>query len=456
MPTLHVVILAAGEGTRMKSAVPKVLHPLAGRPLLRYVIDAARDLGASAIHVVHGHAGERVRAAIADPDIHWVEQGEQLGTGHAVDQAMPAIPDTATVLVLYGDVPLIDGTTLCAVVAPTARGEVGLVTVRLPDPAGYGRILRDPDGAVCGIIEECDASAIERRIDEVNTGILASPATALRRWLAKLGSENAQGERYLTDVIAMAADEGAAVRAVHPRCVEEVLGVNDRVQLAHLERFVQRRLAERLMRAGVTVADPARLDVRGHFEAGRDVFLDVNVVVEGRVVLGAGVRVGPNVMLKDCTVHDGVEILAGSLIDGAEIGDRSRIGPYSRIRPGTHLASAVHVGNFVEVKNTSIAEGSKANHLTYLGDSEIGRGVNVGAGTITCNYDGANKHRTVIGDRAFIGSGVELIAPVTVNAGATIGAGSTISRAAPADALTVTRVRPVTVKGWRRPIKKRD
>jgi len=454
MSQLHVIILAAGQGTRMRSALPKVLHPLAGRPMLEHVVRTAAALGPAAIHVVHGHGGEQVRAALAHLDVRWVEQAEQLGTGHAVEQAMPAVPDPATVLVLYGDVPLIEHETLAETAHRAGRGALALITVELEDATGYGRILRAQDGRVTGIVEHKDASPQQRALREGNTGILCAGAAPLRAWLSRLDRDNAQGEYYLTDVIAMAAAEGVAIDTVHPARAVEVLGVNDRVQLATLERAYQRAQAERLMRGGATLADPARVDVRGEVQVGRDVWLDVNVVLEGSVEIEDEVRVGPNVVLRDCRLGRGVEVLANSLIDGAKVGAGARIGPFARLRPGTDLAAEVHVGNFVEVKNARLGRGSKANHLTYLGDAEVGAAANVGAGTITCNYDGANKHRTVIGDGAFIGSGVELVAPVTVHAGATIGAGSTISRDAPAGQLTLSRSRQVTVAGWRRPQKK--
>jgi bifunctional UDP-N-acetylglucosamine pyrophosphorylase/glucosamine-1-phosphate N-acetyltransferase len=450
---LHVIILAAGEGKRMRSALPKVLHRLAGRPMLDHVVCAARTLRPARIHVVYGHGGEEVRTALADLDVSWVEQAQQLGTGHAVDQAMPQVPDDAIVLVLYGDVPLIDPDTLAQTVSHADDGALSLITVHLDDATGYGRILRAADGRVTGIVEHKDASPEQLRIRESNTGILASAAGRLRRWLGALERNNAQGEFYLTDVIARAAEEGVSIDTVQPARAVEVLGVNDRVQLAALERAFQARQAERLMRDGATLIDPARVDVRGEVSVGRDVWLDVNVVLEGRVTLGDGVRIGPNVVLRDCVIGPGAEVLANCVVEEAQVGAAARIGPYARLRPGTRLDEAVHVGNFVEVKNTTLGRGSKANHLTYLGDSEIGSGVNVGAGTITCNYDGANKHRTIIGDGVFIGSGVELVAPVTIHSGATIGAGSTISLDAPAGQLTVGRARQVTVPGWERPRK---
>ena len=454
MPPVHVVVLAAGQGKRMHSDLPKVLHKLAGRPLLEHVLDAVLELDAASVHVVHGHGGSRVREQLGHRPVRWVEQPRQLGTGHAVGLVMPDVPDEAVVVVVYGDVPLIEAGTLRAVIGAAGPESIGLLTVELGEPAGYGRILRDAGGAVRGIVEERDADAGQRAITEINTGIVAAGARRLREWLGRLDTDNAQSEYYLTDVVGMAAGDGVRIAAVQPARPEEILGVNDRVQLADLERRVQRREARRLMLLGVTIMDPERLDVRGSVEVGRDVVLDVNVVLEGRVVLGDGVAVGPHTCIRDSEVGPHTSILAHCVIEGAAIGQRCRVGPFARIRPGTRLAGEGAVGNFVEIKNTTLGPRSKANHLTYLGDSEIGRDVNVGAGTITCNYDGASKHRTVIADGAFIGSGVELVAPVTVEAGATIGAGSTICRDAPADTLTVARARQTTIKGWKRPAKK--
>lgn len=455
MPPLHVIVLAAGKGERMFSDQPKVLHCLAGRPLLTHVIETARTLDATVIHVVYGHEGERVRAHFQDTPVHWVEQEQRLGTGHAVMQAMPAVPDDAVVLILYGDVPLVRSDTLRSVIAPAVSGGgVGLVTAVVDAPEGLGRILRDQSRRVLGIVEHEDADADQRSIKEINTGIMAAPAALLREWIGTLEDRNAQREYYLTDVVSRAAGEGVEIQTVSPASADETLGVNDRVELSRVERLYQRREADRLMRAGVTLVDPARLDVRGRVIAGRDVHIDVNVILEGEVQIGDGVHIGPNCVLKDVDIGAATEILPNCVLESASVGDGCRIGPYARIRPGTRLEKSVHVGNFVEVKSTSMGEGSKANHLTYLGDAEIGAGVNVGAGTITCNYDGANKHRTIIGDGAFIGSGVELVAPVTVNAGATIGAGSTISKDAPENQLTLTRARQVTLRGWKRPRKK--
>lgn len=455
MAPLHVVILAAGQGKRMKSRLPKVLHRLAGRTLLEHAVAAARELDPAAIHTVYGHGGRQVRDAHPDLAVQWVEQREQRGTGHAVEQAMPAIPDDATVLVLVADVPLIDAGTLRDTVAAAGEGSLALITVQVEDPRGYGRILRGSDGRVVGIVEDRDASDSERSIKEINTGILAAGAASLRRWLRRIDESNAQGERYLTDVIALAVAEGVGVNSISPGAMEEVLGVNDRSQLAQLERHYQRKQAERLMRDGVTIVDPARLDIRGEVDIGRDVSLDVNVILEGKVVIAEGVRVGPNCMIKNAEIGPDSEIHANTVIDQAIVGARCRIGPYARLRPGTTLAEDVHIGNFVEVKNTRVGRGSKANHLTYLGDSRVGKDVNVGAGTITCNYDGAEKHTTVIEDGVFVGSGVELVAPITVHAGATIGAGATVTKDVASGVLSVNRGRQTTIENWTRPTKKK-
>lgn len=453
MIPLHVVILAAGQGKRMKSRLPKVMHRLAGRTLLEHVVGAARELAPAAIHTVYGHGGDQVRAAHGNLDVRWVEQSEQRGTGHAVEQAMPGIPDDAVVLVLYADVPLINTGVLSETVSVATGGALALITVEVDDPRGYGRILRAADGTLERIVEDADASDSERSITEINTGILACGAAKLRRWLSELDEDNAQGERYLTDVVARAAGEGVEVHSVHAVAVQEVLGVNDRSQLAALERYYQQGRAERLMRDGVTIMDPARLDIRGEAEIASDVTLDVNVVLEGRVVIAEGVRVGPNCVIKDAEIGADSEILANTIIDEASIGAGCRIGPYARLRPGTTLADEVHIGNFVEVKNTRVDRGSKANHLTYLGDSEVGKDVNVGAGTITCNYDGAEKHKTVIEDGVFVGSGVELVAPVRVRAGATIGAGATITKDVAPGVLSVSRARQTSIENWTRPSK---
>ncbi len=449
---LGIVILAAGQGTRMKSRRPKVLHRLADRPLLAHVIDTARQLDPRRIVVVYGHAGDQVRAAISDPDIEWVEQAQQLGTGHAVAQAMPCLEGIDRVLVLYGDVPLITADTLRELVARAGDG-FGLLSVTLDDPSGYGRVLRDAEGRVSGIVEQKDASPAQLAIREVNTGIMLLPRARLGDWLGRLSNDNAQGEYYLTDVLGMAVADGVPVAVSQPADPMEAEGVNDRLQLAALERALQRRQAERLMRAGLGLRDPARFDLRGRLQHGPDCEIDINVLIEGEVVLGEGVRVGANTVLRDCRVHDGVQILENCVIEQAEIGPGCRVGPFSRLRPGARLLGDNHVGNFVEIKKAEVGPGSKINHLSYVGDSEIGSGVNIGAGTITCNYDGANKHLTRIGDNAFIGSNTALVAPVSVGEDATIGAGSVISKDAPAGELSLTRARQVSISGWQRPKK---
>ena len=451
---LSVVILAAGQGKRMNSAHPKVLQPLAGRPLLGHVLEVARQLEPAALHVVYGHGGDEVRAAFAAQSLQWALQAEQKGTGHAVMQAMPGVPDDHLVLVLYGDVPLLNVQTLRDLVALAADGSLALLTVQLADPAGYGRILRDARGRVKGIVEQKDATATQRRIREGNTGVMAVPAGRLRGWLGKLRSDNAQGEYYLTDVVAMAVKDRVAVKPLTAADEAEVLGINDRLQLAQLEAVLRRRNAEAAMRAGATLVDPARFDQRGELVLGRDVFIDANVVFEGRVVLGDGVRIGPNCLLRDMTVGAGTQVFANCVLEKSVIGSDCHVGPFARLRPGAELADGVHIGNFVEVKNSRIGRGSKANHLTYLGDADVGAGVNVGAGSICCNYDGANKSRTVIEDGVFIGSGNMLVAPVTIGAGATTGAGSTITRDAPAGKLTLARGKQVTIEGWQRPVKR--
>jgi len=451
---VSVVILAAGQGKRMVSDLPKVLQPLAGRPLLAHVIDTARTLNAAAIHVVYGHGGERVREAIPDSGIHWTLQAEQLGTGHAVLQALPAIPDEHTVLVLYGDVPLVRAVTLSDLAGRAGPNSIALLTAVLPDPAGYGRVIRDTTGRVARIVEHKDANHKELAVAEVNTGILAAPAARLRRWLSALKRDNAQGEYYLPDCIVAAVRDGIAVEAVVAASATEVLGVNDKLQLAEVEAAHRRERAAGLMRAGVTIVDPARIDIRGEVSCGRDVVLDVNVILEGKIQLGDRVRVGPNCLLRDCEVGADTVINANCVLEASTMGTNCVIGPFARMRPGNRLADGVHIGNFVELKNSAIGAGSKANHLSYVGDTDIGAQANVGAGTVTCNYDGANKHRTTIGDGAFIGSGTMLVAPVTVGADATIGAGSTITKPAPPGKLTLERGRQQTLDGWKRPAKK--
>jgi len=450
---LSVVILAAGQGKRMNSDLPKVLQPLAGRPLLQHVIRTALELEPADIYVVYGHGGAQVQAALSHEPVEWVLQANQLGTGHAVMQAMCVIPDDHAVLVLYGDVPLVRAPSLKKLVEVANTGALAVLSVDLDDAVGYGRIVRGADGLVSAIVEHGDATPEQLKIRELNSGLMAAPAGRLREWLLGLGSNNAQREYYLTDVVAGAVQAGDRVDAVQTARPSEVLGVNDKVQLARVEGLYRRERAEELMLAGATLADPARIDIRGDVEVGRDVFIDSNVVLLGRVALAAGVKIGPNCVLSNSQIGAGTEVFANSVIDNAVVAENCRIGPFARIRPGTRLHHDVHIGNFVEVKSTEIGAGSKANHLTYLGDSRIGETVNVGAGTITCNYDGQNKWPTVIDDGAFIGSGSMLVAPVRIGAGATIGAGSAITQNAPDGELTLTRARQTTVAGWTRPKK---
>jgi len=451
---MEVVILAAGQGKRMRSVLPKVLQPLAGRPMLEHVIAAARTLAARRICVVYGHGGEAVRTRLANAEVDWALQEPQLGTGHAVQQALPHLTEGDVALVLYGDVPLIGVPTLRRLQDAAGSGRLALLTVELPDPAGYGRILRDAAGKVVRIVEDKDASADERRVREVNTGILVAPVARLRDWLARLGNDNAQREYYLTDIIGMAVGDGVEVVAVQPDAVWETLGVNSKSQLAELERVHQRNLATRLMDDGVTLLDPARIDVRGELVCGRDVEIDVNCVFEGRVELADDVRIGANCVVRNARIGSGTRLAPFSHVEDTVTGRGCVIGPYARTRPGTTLGDFVHLGNFVEVKNSAIADDSKANHLAYIGDADIGRRVNVGAGTITCNYDGANKHRTTIEDDVFIGSDTQLVAPVRVGRGATLAAGTTLTKDAPAGELTVSRAKQISIPGWKRPVKK--
>ncbi len=449
---MNIVILAAGPGKRMHSSTPKVLHRLAGRALLARVFDTAKQLSPKVICVVHGHGGERVRQAVEEDGVVWVMQEPQLGTGHAVMQAGPYLDERWPTLVLYGDVPLIRAETLRHLVEATGTG-LGLLTATLESPSGYGRILRNGKKVV-GIVEEKDANARQRALREINTGIVVAPTKKLKSWLAKLQNNNAEKEYYLTDIVALATKERVPVTAIQADAAWETLGVNSRAQLAELERIYQRKLAASLLEQGVALADPSRCDVRGSLACGRDVAVDVNCVFEGEVKLGDGVAVGANCVLKDVTVGAGTRIEPFCHLEDADIGADCRIGPYARIRPGTRLAEEVHIGNFVEVKASTIGAGSKANHLTYIGDSEVGRNVNVGAGTIVCNYDGANKHRTVIEDDVFIGSDTQLVAPVRVGRGATLGAGTTLTKDAPAGELTLSRVKQVSIPDWQRPVKK--
>jgi len=451
---MNVVILAAGKGTRMRSELPKVLQPLAGRPMLAHVIDTARRLAARRVCVVYGHGGEAVKSCVDDDGVLWALQSPQLGTGHAVQQALPLLRDDDIVLILYGDVPLITVATLQRLRVAAADGALALLTVTLERPEGYGRIVRDDAGRVTRIVEQKDANAEELRLCEVNTGILAAPFAQLRDWLGRIGNDNAQGEYYLTDIVALATADGVAIAAVQPDDETEVLGVNDKRQLAALERVYQRHVAERLMAQGVTLVDPARVDVRGELLCGRDVEIDVNCVFEGRVELGDGVRVGANCVVREARIGADSRIAPFSHIDQAEAGAGCVIGPYARLRPGAKLADNVHIGNFVEIKNSTLGDDAKANHLAYVGDADVGERVNIGAGTITCNYDGVNKHRTVIEDDAFIGSDTQLVAPVRVGRGATLAAGTTLTRDAPAEQLTVSRARQTTIRNWKRPVKK--
>ena len=451
---LDIIILAAGKGTRMRSAQPKVLHRLAGVPLLGHVLRSAQALKPHAIHVVYGHGGEQVPEQLGAPGIFWAKQEPQLGTGHAVQQAMPAVTGD-TVLILYGDVPLTRIETLRDLMAAAAGGGLAVLTAELDNPGGYGRIVRDGSGRVSRIVEHKDASEAERAIREVNTGILAAPATRLRSWLAALRNHNVQGEYYLTDVIGMAAAEGVAIATAQPQADWEILGVNSKAQLAELERIHQRNQALALMEQGVTLLDPARFDVRGTLTCGQDVSIDVNVVIEGVVTLGDRVTIGPNNVLRHCQIGADTIVQPNCVIENAEIGADCRIGPFARIRPETRIGARTHIGNFVEIKKSVIGIGSKVNHLTYVGDSTVGKDVNIGAGTITANYDGSNKHHTQIDDNASIGSNCVLVAPVKIGTGATIGAGSVIAKEAPAGELTLSRVKQTTVPGWKRPIKKK-
>ena len=452
--SLSVVILAAGQGKRMKSDLPKVLQPLAGRPLLAHVIRTAQALNPTSLHVVYGHGGEIVKQALADQDIRWVLQAEQLGTGHAVAQAIPDIADDELVLVLYGDVPLIRAETLRQLIGKAQDDSLALLSVILADAAGYGRIVRDGGGNVVRIVEHKDANTKERAINEANSGLLAVRAKLLRKWLAALRNDNVQGEYYLTDIVNAAVRDSVRINAVIAQTETEVLGVNDKVQLAQLEGALRLQRATELMLQGATIVDPHRIDIRGEVSVGRDVFIDVNAVLVGTVKLGNRVKIGPNCFVRDAQIGEDSEIFPNSVIDNAIVGPRCLVGPFARLRPEAHLESDVHIGNFVEVKKSHIGAGSKANHLTYLGDATVGSNVNVGAGTVTVNYDGVNKWRTEIGDGAFVGSGSMLIAPVNIGANANTGAGSTITHDVPPGKLALGRARQVTIEGWQRPKKK--
>ncbi|WP_116475432.1 bifunctional UDP-N-acetylglucosamine diphosphorylase/glucosamine-1-phosphate N-acetyltransferase GlmU [Zobellella maritima] len=450
----QAVILAAGKGTRMRSPLPKVLHPVAGKPMVGHVIEAAQACEVDGIHLVYGHGAEQLKARIDEAGLNWVHQAEQLGTGHAVAVALPDIADSDRVLVLYGDTPLLQPETLRRLLAAQPADGIGLLTVMLDNPAGYGRIVRE-NNQVVGIIEQKDASPEQLAINEVNTGVLVAEAGQLKRWLARLNNNNAQGEYYLTDIFAMAHADGCKIATVQPESTAEVEGANDRVQLAGLERAYQSMQADRLMRNGVTLLDPARFDLRGELTVGEEVTIDVNVIIEGQVSLGNHVKIGAGCILRDCTIADHAEIKPYSIIEGAALGTASSAGPFARLRPGAVLAEDAHVGNFVEMKKARLGVGSKAGHLSYLGDAQIGDKVNIGAGTITCNYDGVNKFQTVIEDGVFVGSDTQLVAPVRIGRNATLGAGSTVTKDVAENELVITRVRQRHIKDWPRPVKKK-
>ena len=450
---LSTIILAAGQGTRMRSNLPKVLQPLAGRPLLAHVLDCSAALAADDVCIVYGHGAEAVRNEFPDDSLRWALQAEQLGTGHAVQQAMPETPDNNRVLILFGDVPLLTSATCQRLLEETPDDDMAVLTVDMDNPTGYGRIIRER-GDVRRIVEEKDAGPEEKTVCEINTGVLVCPAAKLKRWLDNLGNDNVQGEYYLTDAVAMAVNDGVTVHGIKADSYVEVMGINDKKQLAEVERALQARLVDALMKEGVGFADPARVDIRGTLKCGKDVFIDVNAVFEGNVELGDGVKIESNNLLRDSKLGAGTVLHSNCHLEGATTGNNCEIGPFARLRPGAELANNVKVGNFVEIKKSTVADGSKVNHLTYIGDTEIGTKVNVGAGTITCNYDGANKYKTKIGDGAFIGSGVELVAPVEIGAGATVGAGSTITKDVEDNQLALERSRQKVVPGWKKPVKK--
>ncbi|MDD2155110.1 bifunctional UDP-N-acetylglucosamine diphosphorylase/glucosamine-1-phosphate N-acetyltransferase GlmU [Glaesserella parasuis] len=453
MTQLSVVILAAGKGTRMYSDLPKVLHPIAGKPMVKHVIDTAKQLSAKQIHLIYGHGGDLLQQRLSAEPVNWVLQAEQLGTGHAMQQAAPFFADDENILMLYGDAPLITATTLEKLIAAKPENGIALLTVVLDNPTGYGRIIRE-NGSVVAIVEQKDANPEQLKIQEINTGVMVASGASFKKWLSQLDNNNAQGEYYITDVIAMANRDGYKVEAVQATNLMEVEGANNRLQLAALERYYQKIQAEKLLLAGVTIIDPARFDLRGTVTHGKDVVIDVNVILEGSIQLGNNVKIGAGSVLKNVVLGDNVEIKPYSVLEGSVIGESADVGPFARLRPGTELAAKAHVGNFVEIKKSTIGEGSKVGHLTYIGDSEIGANVNIGAGTITCNYDGANKFKTIIGDNVFVGSDTQLVAPVTVASGATIGAGSTITKDVAADELVITRVPQRHIQGWQRPTKK--
>lgn len=452
---LSVVILAAGKGTRMRSSLPKVLHPVANTPMVQHVIDAAKAVSADSINLIYGHGADVLKSTISDNELHWVEQAEQLGTGHAVIQSLPHLPDDHNVLILYGDVPLIKPSTLERLLKAQPENGIGLLTVTLDDPTGYGRIVRE-SGNVVGICEHKDAAGNDAllAIQEVNTGIMAVNAELLKTWLGRINNDNAQQEYYLTDIIALANQDGAPIIAAHPDSAVEVEGANDRVQLANLEREFQRRAAEALMREGASLLDPSRIDIRGSVTVGTDVVIDANVIFEGEVHLESGVHIEANCILRNCRIGAGSYLRSHTLVESSVVGENCTLGPFARLRPDSEMKNNSHVGNFVEMKKSTLGEGSKANHLSYIGDSEVGQKVNIGAGTITCNYDGANKHKTIIKDGAFIGSNSSLVAPITIGENTTVGAGSTVSKQIEDDVLVVVRGKAVTKTGWKRPVKK--
>ncbi|OOF39099.1 UDP-N-acetylglucosamine diphosphorylase/glucosamine-1-phosphate N-acetyltransferase [Rodentibacter rarus] len=452
--TRSAVILAAGKGTRMYSDLPKVLHKVAGKPMVKHVIDTAHSLGAENVHLIYGHGGELMRERLANEKVNWVLQTEQLGTAHAVQQAAPFFKDNENIVILYGDAPLITKETLEKLIAAKPENGIALLTVKLDNPTGYGRIIRE-NGRVIAIVEQKDANAEQLNIQEVNTGVMVSDGVSFKKWLARVDNHNAQGEYYLTDLIALANQDGCQVVAVQATDVMEVEGANNRLQLSALERYYQRKQAERLLLDGVMLADPTRFDLRGSLEHGKDVEIDTNVIIEGDVRLGNRVKIGTGCVLKNVVIADDVEVKPYSVLEDASIGEKAAIGPFSRLRPGTELAAETHVGNFVEIKKSLVGKGSKVNHLTYVGDSEIGSNCNIGAGVITCNYDGANKFKTIIGDNVFVGSDTQLVAPITVEDGATIGAGSTITRHVGKDELVITRVPQRHIQNWQRPVKKK-
>lgn len=454
MNKLSVVILAAGKGTRMYSDLPKVLHPIAGKAMVKHVIDTAKQLNADHIHLIYGHEGELLQQRLQSEPVNWIHQAEQLGTGHAMQQAMPFFADDENILMLYGDAPLITKETLEKLIAVKPENGIGLLTVVLDNPTGYGRILRH-NGAVVGIVEQKDATEEQLKIQEINTGVMVASGKSFKKWLAQLDNNNAQGEYYITDVIAMANRDGFEVKAIQATNLMEVEGANNRLQLVALERYFQRKQAEKLLLAGVSILDPQRFDLRGSLKHGKDVEIDINVIIEGDVTLGNRVKIGAGVVLKNCVVKDDVEIKPYSVIEQSVIGENSRIGPFSRLRPGTELATETHIGNFVEIKNANIERGSKVNHLAYVGDAEIGKQCNIGAGVITCNYDGANKFKTTIGDNVFVGSDSQLVAPVTIASGSTIGAGSTVTKDIAENELVISRVPQRHIQGWQRPTKKK-